>query len=444
MHQSVSIPKGDTYPKIASYGECLFDARPFTTSTSILYSPLDMGKISRVAKFDYIIMDPPDQDAINGPIVRALYAALRSFNPSIQIIPYFDVGQPFQCGLNYYGQCTKDPGCSSDNFLWARWLAIGQAAGIVYKQEGGGGPSPSCPAVTRTNFGWLTDPNLLTTDFAVAGVPIPLADVCLQWMNYDTSPPGIFIDESPIGGILWMENGSQHIDYARDGFGSLAAWDTAFQNGLNSYWARIRAGLNSQTQYAIGNAGHVGYTNGTMYENWPNIGSPTPTIASYLADCKRFIQPTMPWLTTWKDTSPSVLTLTASDIQRAKEVFGVATLGTGVGVISGGIYDGARGWVDIWLDEYAVDSNGAATTSTSGKRWLGHRLTEATTDANGLYFSTFEHGCVVCNRTGITRTFTLPGSGYRRILGVDSQGNNGQAVTTQSVPSSTAVFFWKP
>jgi hypothetical protein len=394
-----------------------------------------------------------DGDIYNGDICRTLLAAIKGYNPSIKILLYMDGGQPFQCLQGWYGPFTGDPAaggpagadvdpswCSNNTFLWERWLAIGSAAGIVYRQE----------APANTNFGWIGLQYFLTTDFAKSSVQTAMADIMLTWFNKQTEYDGIFCDE--VGGrttnsdITWMENGSQHIDYARDGFGSLGAWNTAFGNGVNTFYARLRAGLGSD-KILIGNLGQAAYTNGGTRENWPNQDVANATIANYLTEQTLFRPPVYNWYTQWRDNAvPSSTALSAGEKQRAREALGVATLSDGYGMLTGGINDKSHGWINYWMDEFSV-KNGVATAAfdTSGKHWLGARIIPATLTGNGMYYSTFDHGLVVCNRSGISANFTLPGggAGYRHILGSGS-GNDGSVVgATLFVTNATAVFLWK-
>lgn len=402
-----------------------------------------MDKIEKLAKNDIVVMD----GEMTNPIIMQVKQYVRNFNNKVEILAYLDAGHPFQCGIIqcppasahcgewWWGQEAEPGGCSHANFAWARYTTLGSGDGLLYANE------------TGEPFQAFAFPGgRLVTDFARAGVPVAMANLCADWA-LGSGMDGIFIDETSRG-ILWMTNPSGHtFDYARDGYGSLAAWDAGYLAGFDLFYTTLRTRLGKKKIFGNGGlTGAEGIANGWMRENWPFQGEGTG-IDQYINDHALYVQPAQNWMLSPKDV-PDGSPVNSTDIRKAKLILGVSTFENGVGCLTGGANFGDRDWVDIWLDEFSVKNGVAAIQDVTGKHWLGMRLTPAVVDSqSGVHFATFEHGLVASNMTGVGKTFKPPTAGYFRILGNVSQGNDGSAVSPTVgvfMGASTSVFLWKP
>ena len=406
MRPTLGTSRGPNYPRMGQYASMRWNGEPFAHNGII-----DTAEVVKLSKYDAIIID-----AARVGIRADIQRLVRAKSSAVILLAYLDAGQPFQCGPGWYGGPVPE-GCDTTgtSFAWSRWVAIGRDSGIVYSR------------LTGKPFG----PYGLLTNFARPGLADVLADTIAAWVGEN----GAFLDET-CGTVLWEQNvHGDSIDFMRDGYTSLAEWDAAYQTGFARFMERVRLRLGSRL--FVGNCGPSGpsVVNGWMLENYPNQrGS---TVEDYLAADTSYTKPTLNWLSAWRSSEYQG---DFNNRRSARYALADASLGGGVGALTGSQADGARGWLPWWWDEFAVNAQGIAVSDAASRGWLGRPRGPAYR-AGVCWRRDFTHGCVLVNPTWATVTLSV-GDGYRRILGsVSPDVNNGQPATSVALPPSDGLFL---
>ena len=412
---AILLPKSPivNYPRVAMYAHF----RPLAPDSSI-----DTSAVRLMAKWDVVILDPP-RGWRSGAITL-----LRRYNRNITLLPYFMGGRNFICGWGWQGQSPPDPGCDTTgaSLAWSRHVAIREHDGYLWNTQGK-------PFSLYGAMGWI--------DFAKPELATALADTALAWASGWT---GIFSDEMI---DLLRDAPGETLDFERAGFVTREAWEAAYAEGRRAYFTRLRKRMSSAILVANGGQrGPKDIINGWMRENFPHQnGNPAtwesnmlgwiPGDTGYLGDDTSYVQPSLCWLTTMRagraDGDPS--------FQRDCR-FGLAsaTLANGVWAPVGTDFDPLRGYQPLWLDEYAVDSLGHATSSKKHKGWLGIPYSRAYKQGV-CWRRDFSRGIVLVNPSFRPAQIVLS-CGFYRINGTTSV-NTGALADTVSVPAQDGIFL---
>ncbi|MFN8589720.1 MAG: carbohydrate binding domain-containing protein [Candidatus Eisenbacteria bacterium] len=340
------------YPRLGLYGSVTGAGLPFTLPGG----GLDTTAIAQVARYDEVILDVNPLT----PYRPDIAAALRARNPDIRLLAYvlghdiWNVADPDS--LNHFPTRYRRMVRDLDGFLYNR------LDGLEY-------PGANVNLARRDGQG----------RFIVAeGLADLVYDAVVSTGQWD----GVFFDVYCYT-LSWSQDATRQIDYARAGYGSLAAFESAWQAGSDTLANRLRrrAGPNLILAGNCAGSAHQGVFNGWMRENFPyqNGGTWYDNVLSqphgYFADEANFVQPVHNWIFSALLGADGTQ-YTSENARRVRFGLATAALGSGYGVF--GPSDRSvrtaayHAW---WYDEYAVDrTTGRASTSLQHTGWLGQPL----------------------------------------------------------------------
>jgi hypothetical protein len=491
------------YPKIGMYSQLRSNGLPFRIDENPA-NAIDYDAIATQAKWNWIVIDMVgDPGGTPSNDNRVIMQAMRTAAPAATISAFTQGQTLFACKQGWWwdhggGFDWNDNGIPDDNpadptfpndvyfpagcdttgtnFLWTRMKIARAHNAVLYSLTRDRNNDGKKDAFTRNEcsggscvgetFGHPIDSPFI--DFAMPGVGQALADTIVDWaQRLEGVYNGIFVDElcRQIG--FWQGANTDSIDYTRSGAASLAAWNTAYQAGVNAFLERILSQVPdgwivADNGCAISGSDNI---NGHMRENFPNqnggtwtsnmlgTGSGVAGDVGYLGDDDRYADPIHTTLLMLRVTEGTTNPLLAQDHLTAQRlhrlILASATLGEGYGLITGTTNDISRGYLPWWADEFSVTPAGVSSQSKAYQGWLGDPISEWYVDAGGGYRRDFYGGAVIVNNqgppvTGPTRTFSF-NPGYYRILGsVCPSVNTGAAVTAPiTLQPRDALFLQK-
>ncbi|MBK7368334.1 MAG: hypothetical protein IPJ04_10610 [Candidatus Eisenbacteria bacterium] len=335
------------YPRLGLYGSVAGDGTPFVKGDG----SLDTTAIAQVARYDEVILDVNPLT----PYRPDIAAALRARNPDIRLLAYVlghDIWPAADAdSLNHYPTRYRRLVRDLDGFLYNR------LNGEHY-------PGANVNLARRDANG----------RFIVAeGLADLMYDAIVSTGQWD----GVFFDVYCYT-ISWSQDGTQQIDYARAGYPSLAAFESAWQAGSDTLANRLRR-LSGPSVILAGNcagSAHQTVFNGWMRENFPlqNGGTWYDNMLSephgYFADEASFVQPAHNWIFS-AVLGAEGSQYTAENARRVRFGLASAALGGGYGVFGPSDRNVRtapyQAW---WYDEYAVDR----ATGQSSDEPSAHRL----------------------------------------------------------------------
>ncbi|MBI5169948.1 MAG: carbohydrate binding domain-containing protein [Candidatus Eisenbacteria bacterium] len=348
----VSAARAQDYPRLGLYGSVTGDGTPFVKGDG----SLDTTAIAQVARYDEVILDVNPLT----PYRPDIAAALRARNPDIRILAYV-------LGHDIWPAADAD---SLRHYPTRYRRLVRDLGGFLYNRlDGQEYPGANVNLARRDANG----------RFVVAeGLADLMYDAIVSTGEWD----GVFFDVYCYT-ISWSQDGTRQIDYARAGYPSLAAFESAWQAGSDTLANRLRR-LTGPNVILAGNcagSAHQGVFNGWMRENFPfqNGGTWYDNVLSqphgYFADEANFVQPAHNWIFSAVQGADGAQ-YTAENARRVRFGLATAALGGGFGVF--GPSDRSirtanyHAW---WYDEYAVDrATGRASTSLQHTGWLGQPL----------------------------------------------------------------------
>jgi len=403
------------YPLVGQYSELRRTTFTFPDGT------IDSAKVRYQARYDIVVLEP----ARSGTRQEIL-ALLRGYNPGATILAYQQGGFGFVCAPGWYWELPPVYGCDTTtaNQAWSMHLALRATNGVLYSKLTGGAFAGQFP---------------LEVDFAKAGTARALADTIVNW----AAPAGIFsgvFTDGPCQTILWEQAYGDSIDYARSGYATLAAWDSAYRAGVRTFFSRL--GVRLPGARLVGNCGPKGpqdLVHGWMGENFPYqnpVGWNNWHALLNAADTA-YVTPQLSFITTVRDS----LSFTNAECQRRLR-FGLATATLHDRVVHSLCPPGGlRGFdPNAWADEFSVSPHGLATGDDTRKGWLGMPLGPAF-QVGAAWRRDFEGGAVLVNPTGTVQAVNMP-PGYRRILGTAAPGvNTGDPAVKVLLPAQDGLFL---
>lgn len=297
-----------------------------TLAGDSIHTAIDTAACDLLARHDLATLEPA-RSGISLQAEQYIRSKMKG-----KLLAYVPGGSFFVCGSGWYGQTSPDPGCDTlASFAWARWRAIRAFNAVVLDTSG----------ALHQGKGKV--------DWTRPGVAQALADTCVAWATTSGLFNGVFVDElSYTIAAAWAGGGS--IDYQRAGFASLAAWDSAYRGGVETFLRRLRKRLPSGSIIGANFGGAFAADRSPllptlvdfmMIENFPYQHG--VTIADYLRADSTYAMGV--WLTAWSDGNPN----TAEAQRRDRFVRGVALLGDrGFGCLVGRPGDAARGFIPWW------------------------------------------------------------------------------------------------
>lgn len=340
------------YPRLGLYGSVAGDGTPFVKGDG----SLDTTAIAQVARYDEVILDVNPLT----PYRPDIAAALRARNPDIRLLAYV-------LGHDIWPAADAD---SLHHYPTRYHRLVRDLDGFLYNRlDGQEYPGANVNLARRDANG----------RFIVAeGLADLLYDAIVSTGQWD----GVFFDVYCYT-ISWSQDGTRQIDYARAGYPSLAAFESAWQAGSDTLANRLRR-LSGPGVILAGNcagSAHQAVFNGWMRENFPlqNGGTWYDNMLSephgYFADEARFVQPAHNWIFSamlGADGSQ----YTGENARRVRYGLASAALGSGYGVFGPSDRNVRtapyHAW---WYDEYAVDrATGRASASLQHTGWLGQPL----------------------------------------------------------------------
>jgi len=184
------------------------------------------------------------------------YARLRELNPGQATIAYITTGWMWE--NNYpvgylWGDILKKVKLPYPDQPSVDWLVWAQS-GVPYYQF----VSNYSYNFTKTDFvDWYVD--IVATRIYGSGL-------------FD----GLYMDG--VCDAISFTQGVQYIDYAHDGYGTLAAWDTAYAAGINRFIANLRQRVGNDW-VMLGNCGRLAHDqdlNGVSFEGFPIFQNNSP------------------------------------------------------------------------------------------------------------------------------------------------------------------------
>lgn len=340
------------YPRLGLYGSVAGDGTPFVKGDG----SLDTTAIAQVARYDEAILDVNPLT----PYRPDIAAALRARNPDIRLLAYV-------LGHDIWPAADAD---SLHHYPTRYRRLVRDLDGFLYNRLNGEHyPGANVNLARRDANG----------RFIVAeGLADLMYDAIVSTGQWD----GVFFDVYCYT-ISWSQDGTQQIDYARAGYPSLAAFESAWQAGSDTLANRLRR-LSGPNVILAGNcagSAHQTVFNGWMRENFPlqNGGTWYDNMLSephgYFADEANFVQPVHNWIFS-AVLGAEGSQYTAENARRVRFGLASAALGGGYGVFGPSDRNVRtapyQAW---WYDEYAVDrATGRSSASLQHTGWLGQPL----------------------------------------------------------------------
>ena len=347
------------------------------TPSSLLNSD---AEIQKAAKFQYIHfgVGPASQDLPNR------IAQLHQLNPGQTINGYWPTDFLWNNPGGLFAQALSKiqqpyPGQSTD------WL--------VYDQQ-----------ATPQPYHFFGD---YTFDFTKQDFVDWYADFLATNVLGTGSYNGLFLDNF-CDTISWTQaTAGQNINYARDGYASLAAWDTAHAAGITSFITQLRQKIGIQFNL-IGNCGRIDHDselNGASLENFPflNTGNTftrwadnmlTPANGGgYLVMNRKKTSPIYNWILPYLTPNDTTDFYSAANMKLTRYGLTSALLGNGfygpIQIQSGNPGEQSQ---DAWYDEY--DNAGQGTGYLGQPTGNAYQMIDRTQLTGGELFANpgFESG----------------------------------------------------
>jgi len=425
-----SVPNG--FPHMWRYTYTRGSGDAIITSPNVFDTTLVAG-ISRWHATTINISPFSDSDL---PVYNTVYSQLRTLNPSIKIYSY-----------NTCSFLTQNLGPNPTSFVREAWLLATVPNRRFYCVLDAGVGFP--------HDGTLPGSDLVGVAFDLSAVgPTAYANI---WKKYGGFGDGYWFDYFIAPVADYILNAGHDLDYALAGYGSKSAVNTAETTALTSF----ATAMQSDPKLKVGNSG--GYTSlaihqtptpaGELLENWP-----TGVPGNFDTNMTRALayQGTDPTGdgTAFLAKYDSVTQGQPTFWSQARFTLGSACVAGGMGYVGnlGITYGASTGLgtlvnhdMNIWADEYTVDSTGTSDgtgTVAANRGWLGRPTAFGFKHASGCWVREFTNGIVIVNGSGSTINHPLTGT-WRRLRGVfDTTVNNGATVSgTVSVPTSDARFL---
>jgi hypothetical protein len=342
--------RAELYPRLGLYGVISGDGYPYWDVNGVLQDTT----LDAVARYDEVILDaspitPYRPDAL---------LALRARHPGIKLYAYVTGHQIWD---------ASDPD-SLVHYPTRYKRLVRDLGGWLYNTSG------STFSTARVNLAKRDG----TGRFVVAeGIADLFNDAIVGAAIWD----GVFIDIY-CKSILWMETPGEHIDYARAGYPSLAAFDAAWGVAIDTLGNRLRR-IAGATVEIIGNCapspnyasfnGWMGRENFPFQDGGDWYQNMFRDVGGYFTDEQRYRTPRSNYLfSAMSGSSP----YSSTNTRKVRFGLGSAALGSGYGVF-GPSDKSARPysyWM-WWYDEYAVDlTTGRSSASLQHTGWLGQPL----------------------------------------------------------------------
>jgi hypothetical protein len=343
--------RAQDFPRLGLYGAVGGDGYPFLSPD--MNGALQDTTLDAVARFHEVILDASPISEYRPDVI----AALRARRPGIKVLAYVT------------GETIWNPSSTDTlvHFPTRYYRTVRDLGGWLYNAAGGYFSGARVNIAKKDLFGRFVVAEAVADLFQDAVLSSPAG-----W-------DGIFIDID-CKSILWMETPGEHIDYARAGYSSLAAFDAAWGAAADTLANRLRrrAGAIVMVGNCAQSTNYATY-NGWMREDFPfqNGGNwyqnMFRNVGGYFWDDMHFRPPPSNYLfSAMSGTNPY------SGTNTRKVRFGLASaaLGEGYGVFG----PSARTprpfpYHMYWYDEYAVDlATGRSSSNIVDTGWLGHAL----------------------------------------------------------------------
>lgn len=350
-----SAAAAQDYPRLGLYWSVHRDGQPLLLANGAL-NPTVAAQVSR---YHEIVVDVDPFSPYRPDVLQEL----RTMRPGIKLMGYVT-------GHYIWQSLDAD---SLNHYPTRYWRTVRNLNGFLYNRNG--------QMFGLTN-GALANVNLAKRDgagrYVVAeSLAVLFHDAVVRNGNWD----GVFID-AYCNGILWAQNASEVIDFARAGYSDATSFDAGWRAGSDTLAARLRQ-LSGPTPILVGNCGFgTKYTwfNGWMRENFPNQGGATwysnmlDDAGGYLKDDLHFRAPTNNFI--FSGTAYPATPYVTENLRQLRYGLGSSTLGDGYGVFGfvsrvGDLYP----YWTWWFDEYAVDlATGRSSGLAQHTGWLGQPL----------------------------------------------------------------------
>jgi hypothetical protein len=340
--------RAEDYPRLGIYGIITGDGYPYIVNGVLQDSTLD-----QVSRRHQLILDASPVSEFRPDVL----AALRARRPDIKLFAYV-------LGHNIWNPSGAD---SMVHFPTRYYRLVRDHGAWLYNTAGSEFTLNRVNLAKRDLFGRFVLAEALADLFY---------DVVVRPGIWD----GIFLDVY-CKNILWMETPAEHIDYARAGYPSLAAFDAAWGAAIDTLGNRLwrMAGPSFEMLGNCTPGGNYKVFNGWMRENFPFQGGGDwyqnmfREPDGYFLDEEHYRTPLSNYIfSAMFGANPYSGTNTR--IVR----FGLGSAALGNGYATFGPADKAARpypYQSYWYDEYAVDlTTGRSSPSLQHTGWLGQPL----------------------------------------------------------------------
>jgi len=350
--------RAQDYPRLGLYGAIAGDGYPYFNGP-LATGALQDTTLAAVSRFHEVILDASPISEYRPDVI----AALRARRPGIKLLAYVT-------GTIWNPSSTD----SLVHYPTRYYRLVRDLGGWLYNQAGGQFSGTRVNLAKRDLFGHYVVAEAVADLFYDAVLNNPtLVSSSQKW-------DGIFLDIY-CKSILWMESPTEHIDYVRAGYSTLAAFDAAWSVAIDTLGNRLRRRAGAEITMVGNCAPSQNYAtfNGWMRENFPfqNGGDWYQNMyrdyGGYLPDEVRYLAPRSNWLFS------AMLGLDPySGTNQRKVRFGLGSVALGSGYHNFG--PSARAarpfpYHMYWYDEYAVDlATGRSTSNLANTGWLGQPL----------------------------------------------------------------------
>jgi hypothetical protein len=342
--------RAEGYPRLGLYGSMAGDGYPFIDNGS---DALQDTTLDAVARYHEVIVDASPISEYRPDVLTAL----RARRPDIKLFAYV-------LAHSIWNPSTTD---TLVQYPARYYRLVRDMGGWLYDTSG--------------DYFWMSRVNLAKRDFSGRFIVAEaLADLFYDVVVSPGIWDGVFIDVY-CKSILWMETPTEHIDFARAGYPSIAAFDAAWAAAIDTLGDRLRRRAGPVVEM-VGNCAqstNYGSFNGWMRENFPfqNGGdwyqNMFRDLGGYFPDDTRFRAPRSNYLfTAMTGNDPYA----GTNLRKARFGLASAALGSGYAVFG----PPARAprpypYHMYWFDEYAVDlATGRSSPNFGHTGWLGQPL----------------------------------------------------------------------
>ena len=342
---------GQDYPRLGLYGAIAGDGYPYIATG--VNGALQDTTLDAVGRYHEVVLDASPISEYRPDVL----AELRARRPGIKLLAYVT-------GHTIWNPSSTD---SFVHFPTRYYRLVRDLGGWLYNTGGGEFSGSRVNLAKRDVSGRFIVAESLSDLFYDAIVSLGIWD-------------GVFIDIY-CKSILWAETPTEHIDFVRAGYPSLAAFDAAWGAAIDTLGDRLRRRAGPSI-VMVGNCAqstNYGTFNGWMRENFPfqNGGdwyqNMFRDVGGYFADDIHFRAPRSNYLFSAMIGSDPYST---TNLRRARFGLGSAALGSGYAVFG----PSARAprpqpYHMYWYDEYGVDlTTGRSSPNLQHTGWLGQPL----------------------------------------------------------------------